>query len=180
MGSRPPRSWRRRRWTRPRAPAVRLRDVTVRFTTERGAVTALDRVSMNVAQGGFPSLSLGPSGCGKSTLLAKVVSDLIPATSGEVEVMGVVGGVGEGGARHRLRIPGRFAARLADRARKRRIATRSRARRWARRRAQSARAASSRWSASPAGRRPIRTNCRAVCASAWRSPARLSTIRSFC
>jgi NitT/TauT family transport system ATP-binding protein len=69
-----------------KSPAVRLRDVTVRFTTERGAVTALDRVSMNVAQGGFLTL-LGPSGCGKSTLL-RVVSDLIPATSGEVEVMG--------------------------------------------------------------------------------------------
>ena len=50
------------------SPAVRLRDVTVRFTTERGAVTALDRISMTVAQGGFLTL-LGPSGCGKSTLL---------------------------------------------------------------------------------------------------------------
>jgi NitT/TauT family transport system ATP-binding protein len=69
-----------------KSPAVRLRDVIVRFTTERGAVTALDRVSMNVAQGGFLTL-LGPSGCGKSTLL-RVVSDLISATSGEVEVMG--------------------------------------------------------------------------------------------
>jgi NitT/TauT family transport system ATP-binding protein len=75
----------------PRAtdsPAVRLRDVTVRFTTERGAVTALDRVSMMVKQGGFLTL-LGPSGCGKSTLL-RVVADLIPATSGEVEVMGTL------------------------------------------------------------------------------------------
>jgi NitT/TauT family transport system ATP-binding protein len=68
------------------SPAVRLRNVTVRFTTERGAVTALDRVSMTVARGGFLTL-LGPSGCGKSTLL-RVVSDLIPATSGEIEVMG--------------------------------------------------------------------------------------------
>jgi NitT/TauT family transport system ATP-binding protein len=68
------------------SPAVRLHNVTVRFTTERGAVTALDRVSMTVARGGFLTL-LGPSGCGKSTLL-RVVSDLIPATSGEVEVMG--------------------------------------------------------------------------------------------
>jgi NitT/TauT family transport system ATP-binding protein len=67
-------------------PAVRLRDVTVRFTTERGAVTALDRVSLSLAQGSFLTL-LGPSGCGKSTLL-RVVADLIPATSGDVEVMG--------------------------------------------------------------------------------------------
>ena len=46
------------------SPAVRLRNVTVRFTTERGAVTALDRVSMTVARGGFLTL-LGASGCGK-------------------------------------------------------------------------------------------------------------------
>ena len=71
---------------RAESPAVRLRGVTVRFTTERGAVTALDRISMTVAQGGFLSL-LGPSGCGKSTLL-RVAADLIPPTSGDVEVMG--------------------------------------------------------------------------------------------
>jgi len=67
-------------------PAVALRDVTVRFTTERGSVTALERVSLSIPRGGFLSL-LGPSGCGKSTLL-RVVSDLIAATSGEVEVLG--------------------------------------------------------------------------------------------
>ena len=53
------------------SPAVRLRNVTVRFTTERGAVTALDRVSMTVARGGFLTL-LGPSGCGKSTALRSI------------------------------------------------------------------------------------------------------------
>jgi NitT/TauT family transport system ATP-binding protein len=68
------------------SPAVRLCDVTVRFTTERGAVTALERVSISVAQGGFLTL-LGPSGCGKSTLL-RVAADLIPPTSGDVKVMG--------------------------------------------------------------------------------------------
>jgi NitT/TauT family transport system ATP-binding protein len=68
------------------SPAVRSREVTVRFTTERGAVTALDRISMTVAQGGFLTL-LGPSGCGKSTLL-RVAADLIAPTSGDVEVMG--------------------------------------------------------------------------------------------
>ena len=68
------------------SPAVRLRDVTVRFTTERGAVTALERISISVTQGGLLTL-LGPSGCGKSTLL-RVAADLIPPTSGDVEVMG--------------------------------------------------------------------------------------------
>ena len=66
--------------------AVRLDDVTVRFTTERGVVTALERVSLTIPRGGFLTL-LGPSGCGKSTLL-RVVSDLIPASSGRVEVLG--------------------------------------------------------------------------------------------
>src|ERR1700679_4052451 len=66
--------------------AVQLRDVTVRFTTERGAVTALERVSLSIARSGFLTL-VGPSGCGKSTLL-RVVSDLVPATSGDVAVLG--------------------------------------------------------------------------------------------
>jgi NitT/TauT family transport system ATP-binding protein len=66
--------------------AVRLRDVTVRFTTERGVVTALERVSLAIPRGGFMTL-LGPSGCGKSTLL-RVVSDLIPASAGTIEVLG--------------------------------------------------------------------------------------------
>jgi NitT/TauT family transport system ATP-binding protein len=67
-------------------PAIQLRDVTVRFPTDRGVVTALERVSLTVPRGGFVSL-LGPSGCGKSTLL-RVVSDLVPATSGEVQILG--------------------------------------------------------------------------------------------
>jgi len=66
--------------------ALRLKDVTVRFTTERGTVTALERVSVEVARGGFLTL-VGPSGCGKSTLL-RVVADLLAPTSGEVEVLG--------------------------------------------------------------------------------------------
>ena len=66
--------------------ALRLKDVTVRFTTERGTVTALERVSLEVARGGFLTL-VGPSGCGKSTLL-RVVADLLTPTSGEVEVLG--------------------------------------------------------------------------------------------
>ena len=66
--------------------AVRLDEVTVRFVTERGAMTALERVSLSIPRGGFLTL-LGPSGCGKSTLL-RVVADLIAATSGQVEVLG--------------------------------------------------------------------------------------------
>jgi NitT/TauT family transport system ATP-binding protein len=150
-----------------KSPAVRLRDVTVRFTTERGAVTALDRVSMNVAQGGFLTL-LGPSGCGKSTLL-RVVSDLIPATSGEVEVMG-----GSAASAREARAIGfvfQDASLLAWRTALENVELPLGVGRGAKRGGASA---------SPAGRRPIRTNCQAACASAWRSPARLSTIPSFC
>jgi len=66
--------------------AVDCRSVSVRFFSERRAVTALEDVSFRVEQGGFTSL-LGPSGCGKSTLL-RVVADLIPASDGEMSVLG--------------------------------------------------------------------------------------------
>jgi NitT/TauT family transport system ATP-binding protein len=67
--------------------AVRCRDVSVRFFTERRSVTALKNVSVDIAEGEFMSL-LGPSGCGKSTFL-RVVADLIAPTSGSVQVLGV-------------------------------------------------------------------------------------------
>ena len=68
------------------AIAVRCRDVSVRFFTERRSVTALKNLSLDVAEGEFLSL-LGPSGCGKSTFL-RVVADLIAPTSGSVQVLG--------------------------------------------------------------------------------------------
>ncbi|TXL72254.1 ABC transporter ATP-binding protein [Vineibacter terrae] len=67
-------------------PAITLDRITVRFTTERGTVTALDGVDLSVQPGGFVTL-LGPSGCGKSTLL-RVVADLIAPSSGSVRVLG--------------------------------------------------------------------------------------------
>jgi NitT/TauT family transport system ATP-binding protein len=54
--------------------------------SERGAVTALEKVSVAVPAGGFMTL-LGPSGCGKSTLL-RLVADLVAATEGRVTVLG--------------------------------------------------------------------------------------------
>jgi len=66
--------------------AVELSRVTVRFTTDRGSVTALENIDLTVPDGGFLTL-LGPSGCGKSTLL-RVVSDLIQPTSGSVRILG--------------------------------------------------------------------------------------------
>ncbi len=50
-------------------------------------VTALQDVSLEVAQGEFVSL-IGPSGCGKSTLL-RVIADLTHPSKGAVEVAGM-------------------------------------------------------------------------------------------
>jgi NitT/TauT family transport system ATP-binding protein len=66
---------------------VSLKGVSVRFTTERGMVAALENIDLDVEEGGFLTL-LGPSGCGKSTLL-RVVSDLLSPSTGRVQVLGV-------------------------------------------------------------------------------------------
>jgi NitT/TauT family transport system ATP-binding protein len=66
--------------------AIACAGVTVRFVSDRRTVTALDRVSFEVAEGSFLSL-LGPSGCGKSTLL-RVVADLVVPSAGAVTVLG--------------------------------------------------------------------------------------------
>ena len=70
--------------------AVELRGVSVRFMSERSAVTALENISFTLAEGGFLTL-LGPSGCGKSTLL-RVVADIIAPSSGQVLVLGAAPG----------------------------------------------------------------------------------------
>ncbi len=67
-------------------PAVRLSGVTKVFDTDGGPFTALTGVDLTVEPGAFVSV-VGPSGCGKSTLLG-LVSGLLPATSGTVEVGG--------------------------------------------------------------------------------------------
>src|SRR5471032_1989442 len=68
--------------------AVICERITVRFTTERGTVTALENIDLEIPAGSFLTL-LGPSGCGKSTLL-RVMADLIEPSSGRVTVLGDV------------------------------------------------------------------------------------------
>jgi len=68
--------------------AVLCERVSVRFTTERGTVTALENIDLTIPRGSFLTL-LGPSGCGKSTLL-RVMADLIEPSSGKVTVLGDV------------------------------------------------------------------------------------------
>ena len=68
--------------------AVDLKQVSVRFTTDRGTITALQTIDLSVATGEFLTL-LGPSGCGKSTLL-RIVADIIKPSSGTATVLGGV------------------------------------------------------------------------------------------
>ncbi len=66
--------------------AVGVRDLTVRFGDGPGAVTALERVSVDIPQGSIVTM-LGPSGCGKSTLL-RAIADLVTPREGGVTVLG--------------------------------------------------------------------------------------------
>jgi len=56
--------------------------ITKRFRTRGREVHALDRVSLDIAEGEFICL-LGPSGCGKSTLL-NIIAGLDMADEGDV------------------------------------------------------------------------------------------------
>ncbi|MCI4322751.1 MAG: ABC transporter ATP-binding protein [Thermoplasmata archaeon] len=64
------------------APAVRLRNITVRY----GARTALHEVSLNVIPGEFVALA-GPNGSGKTTLIRSVLGFLEPS-EGSIELFG--------------------------------------------------------------------------------------------
>lgn len=66
-------------------PTLTFREVSKRFEPRGSleAVTALDRVSLDVCPGEFVSL-IGPSGCGKSTVLG-LASGLSRPTGGEIE-----------------------------------------------------------------------------------------------
>src|SRR5918999_2031114 len=61
-------------------------NITKRFETPDGVLTALDDVSLNVAPGEFLGV-IGPSGCGKSTLF-NVIGGLIDGYDGRVTVAG--------------------------------------------------------------------------------------------
>ena len=63
-------------------PIIDVSDVTVRF----GDHTALDRLSVSIADGGVHGL-LGPNGSGKTTLV-RVISTLLHPADGTVRVAG--------------------------------------------------------------------------------------------
>jgi NitT/TauT family transport system ATP-binding protein len=61
-------------------------EVTKRFDTPDGALTAIENVSFGVRKGEFLSV-IGPSGCGKSTIF-NVIGGLVPDYQGTVIVAG--------------------------------------------------------------------------------------------
>ena len=68
------------------ANEIELVGVEKRFETDEGSVHAVAQTDLSVGQREFIVL-LGPSGCGKTTIL-RMVSGLLPPTSGTVKVGG--------------------------------------------------------------------------------------------
>ena len=66
------------------AVKIRLRDLGKQFMTRAGAVTALDKISLDIPAGCF-FMIVGPSGCGKTTLL-RILANLEQPSSGTVEI----------------------------------------------------------------------------------------------
>jgi NitT/TauT family transport system ATP-binding protein len=66
--------------------AIAVHDVSMVFSTRRGEVRAIERVSMEIPDASFACI-VGASGCGKSTLL-NIMAGLVEPTSGAVTVDG--------------------------------------------------------------------------------------------
>ncbi len=69
------------------AKVISARDLSLIFQTDDGAVEALSKINLDVAEGEFVSL-IGPSGCGKTTLL-RAIANLENPTSGTLSVNGM-------------------------------------------------------------------------------------------
>ena len=67
-------------------PLIAVEGISRVFAGGARTVTALEKVSFAIETGNFVSI-VGPSGCGKSTLL-KIISGLLPASSGQIQVNG--------------------------------------------------------------------------------------------
>lgn len=70
----------------PHPPILAVDSVSKRFTTHEGVITAVDNVSLTVAEGEFTAV-IGPSGCGKSTLF-NIIGGLLDSYEGQVTVAG--------------------------------------------------------------------------------------------
>jgi NitT/TauT family transport system ATP-binding protein len=73
-------------WADPADAILVVDNITKRFETPDGVLTAVDNVSLTVAPGEFLGV-IGPSGCGKSTLF-NVIGGLIDGYDGRVTVAG--------------------------------------------------------------------------------------------
>jgi len=62
------------------------RDLTMRFSSKKGDVIALENLDIDIKPGEFLAL-LGPSGCGKSTLL-NLIAGILKPTSGTLAIDG--------------------------------------------------------------------------------------------
>lgn len=69
------------------AAAIALNGASVAFRLADGGVyTAVERASLNVADGEFVAI-VGPTGCGKSTLL-NIAAGLLPPSAGAIDIFG--------------------------------------------------------------------------------------------
>lgn len=69
-----------------RLPALEAIDLTLRYQTDRGDVTAVEKIEFSINRGERLVL-LGPSGCGKSSIL-KAVAGFVNPAAGEIRVGG--------------------------------------------------------------------------------------------
>ena len=160
-----------------REPFLRIAGVDKVFSARgRGALKAVDNVSLDIRHGEFVSI-VGPSGCGKSTLMM-MVSGLVPTTNGEI----IIDTKKVTQPYDNLSIVFQRDALLEWRTVLDNVLLQidiraSRAQRSSRRTRR--RSAGARRPL-PASKNIIRGSCRAVCASASRSAVRFSTIRRCC
>jgi NitT/TauT family transport system ATP-binding protein len=69
-----------------RLAMLRVEEVGKRFITDDGAVTALEKLSLEVPKGRFVAV-IGPSGCGKSTLF-NLIGGLVEGYDGRILIEG--------------------------------------------------------------------------------------------
>ena len=72
--------------TAPNDSFITINEVSKQFPGRAGTVTALQKVSLDIARGEFVSV-IGPSGCGKSTLMM-MLAGLTPTSSGSIHIGG--------------------------------------------------------------------------------------------
>jgi NitT/TauT family transport system ATP-binding protein len=70
----------------PHVDAITVSDLSKRYSTRDGTVTALEGINFDVAEGDFVAV-VGPSGCGKTTLL-KILAGLMSPSHGDARLRG--------------------------------------------------------------------------------------------